>query len=302
MHDLIIIGGGPAGLTAAIYAVRKHLDVQLITKDIGGKANYRLQLPDIKHHLVITGEEVVSRFASEIEYLDFARTMEAAETVRKNEDGFAVRTADGGRYESRALIYATGASPRPLGIPGEEQFLGRGLSYSAVSYAPLFVERDTVVIGDGILALRAAAELAAIADSVTLIAPTRGDLDRPLGEILADDARVDILEGWEPIRVQGDEFARELTIARDDEERVIRADAFFVELGLVPMSAMVEGLVELDDDGAIAVDQRNRTATPGLFAAGDVTNAHAEQVLIAVGEGAKAALSAHAYLLEDSHA
>jgi 2-polyprenyl-6-methoxyphenol hydroxylase-like FAD-dependent oxidoreductase len=149
MHDLIILGGGPAGLTATVYALRKRLDVLLITRDLGGKTNYRLQLPFVEKHLVINGEDIVGRFASEIEYLEFSRVFDKAETVEKTRGGYEVKTRDGKTYKAKALIVATGALGRLLGVPGEKEFMNRGLCYSAVSYAPLFIERETAVIGDG---------------------------------------------------------------------------------------------------------------------------------------------------------
>ena len=298
MYDLIIIGGGPAGLTATIYALRKRLNALLITKDLGGKTNFRLELPHIEHHLVINGEETVSRFAHEIEYLDFARVMESVTRVEAIKGGYAAHTGTGKEYQARALIIASGASAKRLGVPGEKEFLMRGLCYSAVSYASLFVERDTVVVGDSGLALRAAAELARVASHVTLIAPTHGQLDSPLGQRLSTLPNVLILEGQQVESVKGDKYARSLIVKHDDVTREIRADAFFVELGLLPDSNVVAGLVKRDAEGRIQVDARNRTSAPGIFAAGDVTNVYAEQVLIAIGEGAKAALSAYEYLLE----
>jgi len=297
MYDLIVLGGGPAGLTATIYALRKRLNVLLITKDLGGKTNFRLQLPDVEHHLVIKGEEVVNRFVNEIEYLDFARVMDRVDGIERTTEGFSVSTRSGFDYAGKALIVATGANARWLDIPGEKEYMMRGLCYSAVSYAPLFVERNTAVIGDAGLALRAAAELAQIASSVTLIAPTHGDLDSPLGRRLRAAPNVLIMEGCTLKEVKGDEYARELVVQKNGERHTIRADAFFVELGLTPNSGLVKHLVELDEAGCIKIDQRNHTSTPGLFAAGDVTDAYAEQVLIAIGEGAKAALSAYEYLL-----
>lgn len=298
MYDLIIIGGGPAGLTATIYALRKRLNVLLITRDLGGKTNYRLQLPDVEHHLVIRGEEVVNHFVNEIEYLDFSRVMDKVERIERTPDGYNVTVRGGMDYSARALLIATGANGRRLNVPGEKEFMMRGLCYSAVSYAPLFVERSTVVIGDTGLALRAAAELAQIARSVTLVAPTHGELDSPLGKRLQASPNVQIMEDYRVEQVTGDEFARALVVARNGHTRqVLHADAFFVELGLVPNSDLVKGLVELDASGCIRVDNRNRTSAPGIFAAGDVSDAFAEQVLIAIGEGAKAALAAYEYLL-----
>lgn len=297
MYDLIIIGGGPAGLTATIYALRKRMNVLLITKDLGGKTNFRLQLPDIEHHLVIRGEEVVNRFVNEVEYLDFARAMDKVEKIRPLSGGYSVQVRGGMEYTARALLIATGANARRLEAPGEKEYMMRGLCYSAVSYAPLFVERNTVVIGDEGLALRAAAELAQIAHSVTLVAPTHGDLDSALGKRLRTSPNVLIMEGYRVTQVNGDQYARELIVQKNGHTQALHADAFFVELGLIPNSEPVKDLVSLDDNGSIRVDVRNRTSAPGIFAAGDVTDAYAEQVLIAVGEGAKAALSAYEYLL-----
>ncbi len=298
MYDLIILGGGPAGLTATAYALRKRLNVLLITRDLGGKTNYRLQLPFVDKHLVINGEEIVGRFTNEIEYLDFARVFDKAEKVEALEDGFDVSTREGKRYQARVLIIATGALGRLLKVPGEKEFMNRGLCYSAVSYAPLFIERQAVVIGDGTLALRSTAELASIARKVTLVAASHGELDSPMGRKILASPNVEVLEGFQVEAVLGDEYARRLVIAREDEKREIEADAFFVEVSLTPQSQIVAHLVKVDDQGRIVVDSRNRTSRQGIFAAGDVTDVVAEQALIAIGEGAKAALTAYEYLLQ----
>lgn len=298
MYDLIILGGGPAGLTATVYALRKRLNVLLITRDLGGKTNYRLQLPFVEKHLVITGEEVVSRFANEVEYLEFARVFEKAEKVEKSNGGYRVSTREGNSYETRTLIVATGAWGQRLEVPGEKEFMMRGLCYSAVSYAPLFIERDTCVIGDTALALRSTAELARIARKVTLVAPTHGELDSAMGKKVRAAPNVEVLEGFRVEEVVGDEYARRIRIRRDGSERVLEADAFFVEVDLVPQSDIVADLVKRDQMGRILVDARNRTSAEGIFAAGDVTDVISEQVLISVGEGAKAALAAYELLLE----
>ncbi|MBI3361905.1 MAG: FAD-dependent oxidoreductase [Chloroflexi bacterium] len=297
MFDLIIIGGGPAGLTATVYALRKRLNVLLITKDLGGKTNFRLQLPDVEHHLVINGEEVVNRFVNEIEYLDFSRVMDKVEKIQKAPGGHSVRVKSGTEYLAKALVIATGANARRLNVPGEKEYMMRGLCYSAVSYAPLFIERNTAVVGDAGLALRSAAELAQIAKRVTLVAPTHGELDSALGKRLLASSNVVVLEGYQVQRVNGDDYARSLVVKKNGDTREIAADAIFIELGLDANSDVVGGLAERDLEGRIKIDARNRTSAPGIFAAGDVTDAFAEQVLISIGEGAKAALSAYEYLL-----
>lgn len=298
MYDLIILGGGPAGLTATVYAIRKRINALLITRDLGGKTNYRLQLPFVEKHLVITGEEVVSRFANEVEYLEFARVLDKAVGVEKTKKAFSVSTKDGKTYEAKTLIVATGAVGQRLEVPGEREYMMRGLCYSAVSYAPLFIERDTCVIGDTALALRSTAELSRIARKVTLVAPTHGELDSPMGRRVLSAPNVEVLEGFRVEAVKGDEYARRLVIHREDERRELVADSFFVELDLIPQSDLVANLVARDNKGHILVDARNRTSTQGIFAAGDVTDVISEQVLISVGEGAKAALAAYEYLLQ----
>jgi alkyl hydroperoxide reductase subunit F len=301
MYDLIVVGGGPAGLTATIYAIRKRLNVLLVSKDLGGKTNYKLHLPWIEDYQVIKGLEVVNKFKSELEYLDFARHMEGVEKVERDSHNghFRVITAGGAELPTKAVILATGTKQLRLRVPGEKEFMMRGLCYSALSYAPLFIDRTTVVVGDDELAQRSAAELATIAEKVYLVAKEPAKLNTPLGKKLRDARNVEVLEGYEVVEVLGDDFARTIVL-HDPKGKVVElnADGTFIEVALIPNSQMVAGLVDLDEQGRVQVDCANRTSVEGIFAAGDVTSGYAEQVLIAVGEGAKAALSAYDYLLK----
>ncbi len=298
MYDLIVIGGGPAGLTATVYALRKRLNVLLLTRDLGGKTNFHLALPWIEDYHVIRGLEIVNKFRNELEYLEFARQMDTAEKIERRDDHFLVRTRDGSILESRAVILATGALQVRMDVPGEKEFTMKGLCYSALSYAPLFIDRTAIVIGDEELALRSAAELATVAKHVYLVCAGDRVLDSPLWMKAQTAMNVTILNGHQVVEVRGDQFARVL-VTRDPSGKIAEyeADGMFVEKALAPQSDMVKGLVELDERGRVIVDCANCTNLPGLFAAGDVTNSYAEQVLIAVGEGAKAALSAYEYLL-----
>jgi alkyl hydroperoxide reductase subunit F len=299
MYDLIVVGGGPAGLTAAVYALRKRLNVLLVSKDLGGKTNYRLALPWIEEYQVIRGLETVNKFRSELEYLDFARHMEAVDCINRNNDGtFSVITRGGGELKAKAVIIATGAKQQLMRVPGEREFMMRGLCYSALSYAPLFIDKETLVVGDGDLAVRAAAELATVAKKVTVVRPNGNGLESPIFKKLKNSSNVVILDGYQVLEVKGDEYARAMTV-KDPQGKTseICFDGSFIEMALIPNSQMVADLVERDDQGRIKVDCANRTNVPGLFAAGDSTTGYAEQVLIAVGEGAKAALSAYEYLL-----
>jgi len=297
MYDLIIIGGGPAGLTAAIYAIRKRLNVLLLSKDLGGKTNYRLALPWIEDYQVIKGLEIVNKFRTELEYLDFARHIESVEKVEKKNEHFAITTKGGATLEAKAVILATGTRQVRMDVPGEKEYTMKGLCYSALSYAPLFIDKSVVVIGDEELALRSAGELSTVAKQVTMVCANDKMVETLLGKKLQAAGNVKIMKDCEVVEVQGDEFARRL-ILKDASGKLneLEADGMFVEKALTPNTNMVKGLVELDEQGRIIIDCGCHTNVPGLFAAGDVTN-YQEQVLIAVGEGAKAALSAYEYLL-----
>jgi len=298
MYDLIVIGGGPAGLTAAIYAIRKRLNVLVLSRDLGGKTNYRLALPWVEDYQVIKGLEIVNKFRTELEYLDFASRIDTVEMVEKDNDIFTVTTTNGEKFESKAVILATGTRQVRMNVPGEKEYTMKGLCYSALSYAPLFIDKKVVVIGDEDLAMRSAGELATVAKEVTMICTNEKKFGSPLGQKLQDANNVKIMKDCEIVEVKGDEFARKL-ILKDKAGHIkeFEADGMFVEKALTANTGMVKGLADLDVSGRVIVDSTCHTSVPGLFAAGDVTNNYAEQVLIAVGEGAKAALSAYDYLL-----
>jgi alkyl hydroperoxide reductase subunit F len=298
MYDLIVVGGGPAGLTATVYAIRKRLNVLMISKDLGGKTNYRLALPWIEDYQVIRGLEIVNKFRSELEYLEFARRMELVDRIEKESGGFNVFTRGGEKLQTNAVIIASGTKQQRLDVPGEKQFIMRGLCYSALSYAPLFIDRKTAVVGEGDLALRSAAELATVAKHVHLIGLSSEALSTTLGKKLSGSPNVTILENHTVTEVKGNGFASHLIVQNPAGElETIEAEGTFIEMNLIPNSQMVADLVELDEQGRIKVDCYARTNVPGVFAAGDVTDSYAEQVLVAVGEGAKASLSAYEYLL-----
>ncbi len=299
MYDLIIIGGGPAGLTAAVYAIRKRLNCMLISPDLGGKANAHLLVEGVDTHNVVNGADLVRRFRNEIEYLDFTRMLEKVTRLEKTAKGFVVTTASGKQLESRTVILATGADAVRLNVPGADRYFLRGVAYSTVSYAPLYIDKRVALVGSGPMALRGAGELMQIVDRLYLVAPTHGDLDTPLGRRVRTAVHVELLENWEPVAVEGDTFARQLVVrAPDGTQRVLDVDVIFVELGLRPHSELVRGLADLDEQGRVVVNCGGETTVPGLFAAGDVTHLPAEQVVIAIGEGAKAALNAYEYLLK----
>jgi alkyl hydroperoxide reductase subunit AhpF len=209
-----------------------------------------------------------------------------------------VKTKEGNQYEAKAVIVATGANPVRLNVPGENKYRLRGLSYSAVSYAPLFIDRTVAVVGEGELGLKSALELAQVARQVFLIVSSASVLDSAMGRKLKAAKNVSILDGYSVKEIKGEEtYAKSVAVVKGQEEKELVVDVTFVELELIPNSDAVAGLVKLNEKKQIVIDSRNHTSRPGILAAGDVTDMHAEQVLICIGEGAKAALSAYEYLL-----
>ena len=298
-YDLIIVGGGPAGLTAAAYAIRKRIETMLISEDLGGKTNYKFTMPGIETHPIIDGEELVSKFKSQLQYLDFARHLDKVTKIERTTDGFTVSTRGGESFRGKAAIIATGVMPRRLNIPGEKEFLGRGVSYSAVSHAPLFIDMDVAVVGQGTTALQAVAELAQIAKHVNAVGTPPKLIESELGQKLKADEKVKFLPDYEVEEIRGKEAVEEILIRNktNKAEQVISVQGVFIELGYQTDADLYSHMVKTSPDGRIMISENNQTNIPGLFAAGDITDVNAQQVVIAIGEGANAALSAYNYLL-----
>lgn len=292
MYDLIIIGGGPAGLTAAVYALNKRLETLVISEDLGGKTSYGFEAQGYEGHEVIRGGELVDKFKRQLEYLSFAHQIDRATKVVPEGKGYAVMTQNNKRAEARAVILATGAQPRRLDVPGEKRLIGKGLSYSAISHAQLFIEREPAVVGSNLRALQAAAEMALIAKQVHLVLPDKGEIDSAFGKKLRANSKVKVYEAALK-EVRGDQFVESIVVG----DKTIKVDGLFIEVGLVPESKIAADLGITDPTGRIVVNNKCATSKPGIFAAGDVTDVFIEQVLVAIGEGAKAALSAYEYLL-----
>lgn len=297
MYDVIIIGGGPAGLAATAYAIRKRMDVLLVSPGLGGRTNRKLLLPWVDDYDVLIGEQMVNRFRSQIEYLDFLRVRTAVERIEPRGENYAVILRDGKEYLTRNILLTTGATGEMLNVPGEAEFEMKGLCYSTATYAPLFIDRVVLVVGDGVQALRATAELQRIARHVTLVAPTHGNLDIQLAKNLAAEGNITILDSYEVVEIKGDDFVRTVVVRKGDDARELHVEAVFIEKGLRANSRLVAHLVDVDEGGFIQIDEMNRTSRRGIYAAGDVTTAKSDQVLISMGEGAKAILAVYDDLL-----
>lgn len=296
MHDLIIVGGGPAALAAAVYALDKQLDVRVIAEDVGGKvglprgASGRHTVPHVSEDAAHLFERIVTA-RRELVLRD--RVVDVAAV----EGRFELTTQRHATQASRTVIIATGVTPITLDVPGARQWLGYGLGYSPTTYAPLVAGKTVAVIGGSTRALRGAAELARTVAQLYLILPNTGGVVSPLLERLRKRANVTIFAGYHVTEILGGDQVERLSIAREDEQSFVPTDAVFADLGLLPHSEMVRRIATLDADGFIAVDERHATMVPGLFAAGDVTTSFSEQIVMALGDGTRAAVGVYDYLL-----
>ncbi|MBC8249343.1 MAG: NAD(P)/FAD-dependent oxidoreductase [Anaerolineales bacterium] len=298
MYDVIVIGGGPAGITAAVTAINRRLETLIIAERWGGQTAYFMELEDADTHQVITGEELLSRFRRQLDYLDFCRHFDRVVQVSPVEDHFSVVTVDNDRFEARSLIIATGAKPQRMGVPGEDRLVGHGLSYSVVAHGALFLGKDVAVVGTYRRAQLAVCELAQHAHQVYLFAPELLPSDQPLVPVLRRLPNVSIYEGATIREVKGERFVEGIVVETVDGAVLeVPVKGVFVKLPRKPNSELVRDWVDCDEEGRIKINLYGATSYPGVFAAGDVTHI-SEQVLVHIGEGAKAAVEAYAYLLE----
>jgi thioredoxin reductase len=296
MYDLIIIGGGPAGMTAAATALNQRMETLIIAARWGGQTSYAMHIEDVEGREVMTGEKLLDAFRRQLDYLDFVRRFDTVTRVMPMGQQLVVETECGDRFEGQTLIIATGAKPQRLNVPGETRLAGHGLSYSATTHAGLFLGKDVAVVGGERRAQWAAADLARKAHRVHLLAPDQ-ITDTPLARKIFDMQNVETVEGVEIREVSGEYFVEGIVVAMPDGQvREIPVKGVFVTLPRTPNSALVREWVTCDRDGQIIVDVHCATNWPGVFAAGDVTHV-SEQALVHIGEGAKAAISAYHYVL-----
>jgi len=296
MYDLIIIGGGPAGITAAVYAARKNMDFLMITKDIGGQAAWSGDIENYTGYQFISGPELASKFAEHMKQFSFPlKDSESVTKIERSGKSFRVIT-EKGSYEARALIIASGKKPRLLNVPGEVEYKNKGVTYCATCDGPVFAGKDVAIIGGGNSALDAALQMLKIATKVYLInigPALRGD--KIMLEKLKSASNIEIMNDTKTLSISGDRFVTSIKVAVGGKERDIPVSGVFIEAGLTPNSEMID-IVEKNKEGEIEVDCSSATTVEGIFAAGDVTNVPDKQIIIAAGEGAKACLSAFRYL------
>jgi len=296
IRDLIVIGGGPAGITAAIYAARKAVDFLVLTVDIGGQTAWSGNIENYTGFQFITGPELADKFDEHIRAFNVeTRVGEEVTGVSRENDSFTVET-DADTYRARAVIAATGRIPRKLDVPGEDEFRNRGVAYCATCDGPVFADQEVAIIGGGNSALDACLQMIRIARKVYLIQ----NLDHLTGDpVMIEKVRsspiIEIITGARVTGISGEELVTGISFKRKDTEEKIKIGGVFIEIGSRPASGPFPD-AEKNESGEIVVDCACRTGIPGLYAAGDVTNVPGKQIIVAAGEGAKAALAAFHYL------
>lgn len=298
-YDVIIIGAGPAGMTAALYCARKNLRVILISSDIGGQALESWNIENYMGYRMITGDELMSKFEEQLRTNKIHIELDQITSLIPTTGGYLAKTASDQQFKGKAIILAQGKRQRRLGIDREEEFTGRGVAVCATCDGPLFKERIVGVVGGGNSALQTAIEMSRLATTVHLIVRSKIRADAVYESQLEKQSNIIIHLGSEVTELKGTDHLTGIVL-RDrasDKREDLAVDGLFTEIGWVPNTGFLEGLLKLNYQKEIEIDINCRTNAPGIFAAGDVTAVLGKQIIIAAGEGAKAALSAFDYLM-----
>jgi alkyl hydroperoxide reductase subunit F len=295
-YDIIVIGAGPAGLTAGMYATRQGLASAIVAGEIGGQAAWAGEIENYLGWQLVSGPELVRSFREHISQFELTclEGQLANAIVPADDGGFDVFTREGTSLHARAVIIATGRAPNRLAVPGEAELIGRGVSYCATCDAAFFRGQPVAVVGSTESALDAALVLAGLDAAVTVVAtgPVKAN-DAILDRVASSDA-ITMVRGRTVTAIEGETRVTGLTV-RDTAtgaEETLAVAGVFIETGSIPVSEFTGGLVEMSDRGEIVVDRRCATSTPGIYAAGDVTDGLGKQIIIAAGEGARAAIAA----------
>lgn len=298
MYDLIIIGAGPAGITASVYASRKRINLLVISKDIGGQAAASGDIENYTGYQFISGPDLAAKFTEHMRKFGIQlKEGESVTGIEKDTGLIRVKT-DQGQYESKTVIIASGKRSKELAVPGEKEFKNKGLTYCATCDGPLFSNKDVAIIGGGNSALDAALQLTRIAKQVYIINIASGlGGDEIMRQQVLAAKNITVFNDTKITRVIGEKFVQAIKILRQGKEESLKVEGVFVEIGLIPNSEIYPGIAK-NGKGEIIVDHYNRTNLEGIFAAGDITDVPEKQIIIAAGEGSKAALSAFRYLLQ----
>jgi alkyl hydroperoxide reductase subunit F len=299
MYELIIVGGGPAGMTAAVYAARKQLNTLLISSDIGGQVMWTNSVENYMGYQFIEGDELIARFQKQVDQFPIDQKIGQKVTqIRKIDGGLEVVSEKGDAYQGKAVILASGKRPRRLNVAGEMELTGRGVTYCSICDGPEYAGQRVAVIGGGNSALEAVLDVVKVAEHVDMISVTPLTGDPIMIDKLSDAHNLTIYTEQQTEKILGENTVSGIVIKdlKTGASKQLDVTGIFIEVGLVPNSDMAKDLLKLNQVGEVPININCETEVPGFFAAGDVTTAPEKQIIIAAGEGAKAALQAHRYL------
>lgn len=297
MYDLIIIGGGPAGITAGIYAARKKLNTLIVSKNFIGQTGMAGVIENWPGEKKILGPELIFKFTDHLDEYEIEKKEEEVVSITKKEK-FLIKTKTT-EYFSSAVIIATGRRPRELGVVNEKEFIGRGVVYCTTCDAPLFKNKKVVVAGGGNAAFEAAIEMKSYTEDVSLFDLSDNFLADEILQEKAKEMKIKLFSSVKINQVEGKNFLEKIryTDLKTNKEEIIEAEGLFIQIGSLPITGFLNNFVDLDKDKNVVVDfNTQETNVAGVFAAGDVTNSIEKQIVIATGEGSKAALSAYRFL------
>ncbi len=300
VYDVIIIGGGPAGLTAGMYVARKNMRGIILTENIGGQATESWAIENYMGYRMVTGQELIAKFEEQVRELHLHIELDSVSAINKENGLFRVDTVSEQTFTGKSIILCSGVRPRWLGLEGEEKFIGHGESVCSTCDGPLFRNRVVAIVGGGNYALTTAIEMSDIARAVYLIVRSSIKADEVYLKPYREKQNITTYQNYVVSALQGDAFLEAITIRERDtgEEILLPVDGLFLSIGHEPNSGFLDSLVELNEAGEVVVDSNCHTSEPGIFAAGDITSINGKQVVIACGEGAKAALEAYAYVMK----
>jgi len=301
IYDLIIIGGGPAGISAAIYAARQRLRILLITKDFTGQLGRKaIAIENYLGFEKVSGLNLIKKFENHLKRYKVEILRDKVRKVRKTKEIFFVLTANKKTFQAKTVIVASGADPRLLEVPGEKEFIGRGVSYCTSCDAPVFKDKAVAVIGGGNSAFEAAIALNKWAKKIYIL--EYGDkvvADKENQEAVKKIKKIELILRANLKEIKGDKFVKSVIYQdrKTKTDKTLSVEGVFVEIGSQPATSFVKGMVDFNGRDEIIVNAKTgETSTPGLFTAGDVDDNPYKQIVVAAGEGAKAALSVFKYL------
>ncbi|MFH1401727.1 MAG: FAD-dependent oxidoreductase [Parcubacteria group bacterium] len=301
IYDLIILGGGPAGVTAGIYARRRNLKTLLITKDFGGQvASKAVVIENYPGFLEIQSVELIKKLIEQLKSFGAEILLDLAKEVKKEKEVFSILTESGKKFSGLSVIVASGSEKKMLNVPGEKDLVGKGVSYCSVCDGPFFAGKKIAIVGGGNAGVESAIALSKTVEKIYILEYGEKLLaDERNQELIAKEKNVEILTNAAVKEITGDKFVNGLRYEDKKKKEIknLEVEGVFIEIGYKPASNFVKELVSLNERGEIIIDfGSSQTNIPGLFAAGDVTSLEYKQIVVAAGEGAKAALSASKYI------